>query len=72
MQVRMSIRDAIGQREDKLHKATLFHGSSMLLGVNCLEPGQVSKLHSHAGQEKFQLVHEGRSQGVNVRTERGL
>jgi quercetin dioxygenase-like cupin family protein len=30
-----------------------------LLGLNCLEPGQVQKPHDHAHQDKFYYVVEG-------------
>lgn len=48
-----------GRRDDKEFKATLFQTSSILLGVNCLEPGQAQKVHSHAVQDKFYAVQEG-------------
>lgn len=48
-----------GARADKFFKATLFRSQSLLLGVNCLEPGQEQTPHDHAGQDKFYYVVEG-------------
>jgi mannose-6-phosphate isomerase-like protein (cupin superfamily) len=31
----------------------------MMLGLNCLEPGQVQPAHDHADQDKFYFVLEG-------------
>lgn len=49
----------IGFREDKFYKTTLFEGEHLLLGLNCLEPGQVQPVHDHQNQDKFYLVIEG-------------
>jgi mannose-6-phosphate isomerase-like protein (cupin superfamily) len=51
--------DHAGSRPDKFYKATLFRGDGLLLGVNCLEPGQEQAAHDHAGQDKFYYVIEG-------------
>ena len=51
--------DHIGTREDKHYKATLFQGQHMMLGLNCLEPGQEQKVHAHADQDKVYIVQEG-------------
>lgn len=51
--------DHAGERPDKFYKATLFRGDGLLLGVNCLEPGQEQAPHDHAGQDKFYYVIEG-------------
>ena len=53
------IADSFGRREEKEFKATLFESARLMLGVNCLEPGQTQKVHEHAGQEKFYAVQEG-------------
>jgi quercetin dioxygenase-like cupin family protein len=52
-------KDFIGAKPDKFYKATLFAGEHLLLGLNCLEPGQVQQVHEHADQDKFYLVLEG-------------
>jgi mannose-6-phosphate isomerase-like protein (cupin superfamily) len=53
------IADSFGRRDDKEFKATLFESARILLGVNCLEPGQAQKVHVHAAQDKFYAVQEG-------------
>ena len=34
-----------GDGEEKEFKATLFESARLMLGVNCLEPGQAQKVH---------------------------
>lgn len=51
--------DHAGARPDKFFKTTLFRGDALLLGLNCLEPGQVQAAHDHADQDKFYYVIEG-------------
>jgi mannose-6-phosphate isomerase-like protein (cupin superfamily) len=48
-----------GQAADKFYKSTLFRSDALLLGLNCLEPGQVQASHAHAGSDKFYFVVEG-------------
>ena len=57
-------RDYTGARADKFFKSTLFQSSRLLLGLNCLEPGQEQHAHTHADQDKFYFVVEG--QGMFV------
>ncbi len=52
-------RAFVGSRPDKFYKATLFESGRILLGLNCLEPGQEQEVHTHEGQDKFYLVLEG-------------
>ena len=52
-------RDFVGQRPDKFFKNTLFQGEYLLLGLNCLEPGQEQHVHEHSDQDKFYFVLEG-------------
>src|SRR5512147_824772 len=52
-------KDHVGAKADKFYKATLFQGDHLLIGLNCLEPGQVQPVHDHAGQDKFYYVIEG-------------
>lgn len=51
--------DHTGSRPDKFYKTTLFQSEHLLLGLNCLEPGQVQPVHDHTGQDKFYYVIEG-------------
>jgi mannose-6-phosphate isomerase-like protein (cupin superfamily) len=53
------IADHFGRRDDKEFKATLFESGRLLLGVNCLEPGQAQRIHQHESQDKFYAVQEG-------------
>lgn len=53
------IDDHIGQRADKHYKTTLFRADTLLLGLNCLEPGQIQSPHAHADQDKFYFVTAG-------------
>lgn len=52
-------RDYTGANVDKFFKSTLFQSARLLLGLNCLEPGQVQHTHTHADQDKFYFVVEG-------------
>jgi quercetin dioxygenase-like cupin family protein len=52
-------RDHLGANPTKFFKSTLFHSNRLLLGLNCLEPGQEQHVHTHAGQDKFYFVVEG-------------
>lgn len=54
-----SIEAFVGSSPDKFYKQTLFRSDALLLGVNCLEPGQVQTPHEHAHQDKFYYVVEG-------------
>jgi mannose-6-phosphate isomerase-like protein (cupin superfamily) len=52
-------RDHVGAQADKPFKSTLWKTDRLLLGLNCLAPGQEQRLHDHAGQDKFYFVVEG-------------
>jgi mannose-6-phosphate isomerase-like protein (cupin superfamily) len=52
-------RDHVGAHPDKQFKSTLFRSGRLLLGLNCLAPGQEQHLHDHAEQDKFYFVVEG-------------
>ncbi|HMO55946.1 MAG TPA: cupin domain-containing protein [Roseiflexaceae bacterium] len=52
-------RAFIGANPEKFFKATMFQSDRLLLGLNCLEPGQEQHIHTHAGQDKFYFVVEG-------------
>jgi quercetin dioxygenase-like cupin family protein len=55
----VNYRDHIGVNSEKFYKTTLFSGDNLMLGLNCLEPGQVQRVHTHSDQDKFYLVLEG-------------
>ena len=44
---------------EKMGKATLFRSERVLVGLNCFEPGQEHRLHTHAGQDKVYHVLSG-------------
>lgn len=48
-----------GSQAEKFYKTTLWQGDHMMVGLNCLEPGQAQKIHAHDGAEKFYFVLEG-------------
>ena len=52
-------QDFVGTKADKFHKATLFQGHHLMLGLNCLEPGQMQPVHEHSDQDKFYFVLAG-------------
>jgi uncharacterized cupin superfamily protein len=52
-------RDSVSSRPDRYAKATLFENESILVGMNCLEPGQSMQKHAHEKQNRFYLVLEG-------------
>jgi quercetin dioxygenase-like cupin family protein len=54
-----NLNDHVGSQPEKFFKSTLFRSDAMLLGLNCLEPGQVQKPHDHSDQDKFYYVVEG-------------
>lgn len=64
-------RHHLGSKPDRFYKATLFESRRLLLGLNCLEPGQVQPVHDHAEQDKFYFVVEGQGEfvvGAEART----
>ena len=55
----LNYRDHVGASPEKFFKSTLFESARLLLGLNCLEPGQLQSAHTHADQDKFYFVIEG-------------
>lgn len=64
MELIKAVQDHVGVNEQKFYKTTLFRSDALLLGINCLEPGQVQKAHDHADQDKFYFVVEGQGRFV--------
>lgn len=52
-------RDHAGSRVDQHFKSTLFQGGHLMVGLNCLEPGQAQHAHRHDAADKFYYVVEG-------------
>jgi quercetin dioxygenase-like cupin family protein len=48
-----------GSQAEKFYKTTLWQGEHVMVGLNCLEPGQRQKIHAHEGADKFYLVLQG-------------
>ena len=59
MELVKRVSEHVGTNAEKFYKTTLFHSETLLLGLNCFEPGQVQKPHDHADQDKFYYVVEG-------------
>lgn len=52
-------QDYVGSNPEKMFKSTLRQGDHLMLGLNCLEPGQAHHIHTHPEQDKFYFVLEG-------------
>jgi quercetin dioxygenase-like cupin family protein len=52
-------REFEGANAEKFYKTTLWQGEHVMVGLNCLEPGQVQPVHAHAGADKFYFVLAG-------------
>jgi quercetin dioxygenase-like cupin family protein len=59
MQHFLDWREHAGSQPEKFYKSTLWQGDHMMVGVNCLEPGQEQKVHAHANADKFYYVLQG-------------
>ena len=57
-------RERVGSNPDKQFKATLFQSGRLMLGLNCLEPGQSQHAHTHGDPDKFYFVAEGAGEFV--------
>ena len=67
----LDYRDHTGANPEKFFKSTLAESPSLLLGLNCLEPGQTQSAHTHADQDKFYFVIEGEGE-FTVGSETGI
>lgn len=52
-------QDHVGSAPAKFYKTTLWQAEHVLVGLNCLEPGQTQAVHAHEGADKFYFVLEG-------------
>jgi quercetin dioxygenase-like cupin family protein len=59
-----SVDDAVSFAADAPTKADLFLGHHMVVGLNCFEPGQSQRIHTHGGADKFYLVLGGKASMV--------
>lgn len=55
----VDLQDRVQFEAEKFAKVDLFHSDRLLLGLNCLEPGQKQRVHAHGDQDKFYLVLDG-------------
>ncbi len=62
MSIQCDYRTLIGADAERVFKATLFQSPRLLLGLNCLQPGQRQEPHEHADQDKFYFVLEGQGE----------
>jgi quercetin dioxygenase-like cupin family protein len=59
-----SVQAAVSFAAEAPTKADLFAGRHLFVGVNCFEPGQAQRIHTHAGADKFYLVLSGKASMV--------
>lgn len=52
-------QDHVGAQAEKFYKTNVWQGDHVMVGLNCLEPGQTQKTHAHDGADKFYFVLEG-------------
>jgi quercetin dioxygenase-like cupin family protein len=52
-------REHVGADRQRWFKSTIFLSPNMLVGTDCLEPGQLQPTHQHAGRDKMYYVIEG-------------
>jgi quercetin dioxygenase-like cupin family protein len=62
MQLFADYHDFVGANLGRFFKATIFQTPRMLVGTDCLEPGQTQHIHQHAGRDKLYLVMEGQGE----------
>ena len=55
------LRDTATFGPEKATKADLFRGETLFAGLNCFEPGQSQRIHTHAGADKFYLIISGKA-----------
>lgn len=55
----LNLRDFEGVNPEKFFKNTLWQGEHVMVGLNCLEPGQTQSIHAHSGADKFYVVLSG-------------
>jgi quercetin dioxygenase-like cupin family protein len=48
----------------KMTKIDCFRSPRMLVGLNCFEPGQAQRVHSHVGADKFYFVVSGKARFI--------
>lgn len=51
-----------GASPEGVYKRALAESPRLMLGLNCLEPGQAQSVHAHEGEDKFYFVLAGRGE----------
>jgi len=59
MKYHTTLANHINFRTDRFYKGTLFESMHMLVGIDCLAPGQAQLPHMHAGHDKMYYVQQG-------------
>jgi quercetin dioxygenase-like cupin family protein len=57
----LEIASLAGFDADKAVKVDVCRGAHLFVGLNCFEPGQTQRVHTHVGADKFYLVVSGRA-----------
>ncbi len=53
--------DRASFRADAMTKVDCFRSHRLIVGLNCLEPGQSQSVHTHNGADKFYVVLSGKA-----------
>lgn len=56
---RFDLSSLIAFNPEKMAKVDVVSSDKLICGLNCFEPGQVQKVHAHAGADKLYYVVEG-------------
>lgn len=56
-----SIDSAIAFGADQAAKTDLYPGEHLFVGLNCFEPGQTQRIHSHVDADKVYFVVSGKA-----------
>src|SRR3954466_1097830 len=56
-----SVQAAVSFAAEAPTQADLFAGQHLFVGLNCFDPGQSQRIHTHAGADKFYLVLSGKA-----------
>ena len=52
----LDYRDHVGASDEKFYKTTLVQSDRLMLGLNCLEPGQEQSLHAVGVQNSIRVT----------------
>ena len=56
---RFELEKMVSFQPEKMAKVDVVSSNRLVCGLNCFEPGQVQKVHAHAGADKLYYVLEG-------------